>query len=147
MEKELIVSDSVTLDADIDKVWAALTEPQWTKKYMYGCAVASNWQVGSPVLWKADMNGNETVVVKGTVLGVEPKHRLQFTLFDPNMGIEDIPENYITITYSLEERDGQTVLSFTQGDYNRVAEGEKRYNDTVQAWSHVLGELKKAVEE
>lgn len=147
MKQELTVKNSVVLNADRDKVWDALTNPKVTKKYMYDCEVTSDWNVGSPVLWKTDVEGKETVVVQGTVLSVEPKKHLEYTVFDPVMGIEDIPENYLTVSYNLEERDGQTILSVTQGDYSKVAEGEKRYNDTVGAWDYALGGLKKAVEE
>jgi uncharacterized protein YndB with AHSA1/START domain len=144
---ELTVRNSVTLNADRDKVWDALTNPQVTKKYMYNCEVTSDWKVGSPVLWKMDVDGRETVVVQGQVLSIEPKKHLAYTVFDPAMGIEDVPENYLTVSYELEERDGQTVLSVSQGDYSRVAEGEKRYQDTLGSWDYALGGLKKAVEE
>lgn len=147
MTQELTVKNAVTLQADRNRVWDALTNPEMTKKYMYGCEVVSDWKVGSPVLWKMDVEGKETVVVQGQVLNVEPQKRLVYTVFDPTMGIEDIPENYLTVAYALEENDGQTLLSVSQGDYSKVAEGEKRYNDTVGAWEYALAGLKKAVEE
>ncbi|WP_262890619.1 hypothetical protein [Spirosoma aureum] len=40
------------------------------------------------------------------------------------------------------------MLTVTQGDYSTVADGENRYNDTIndKGWSSVLTEFKNLVE-
>ena len=62
--------------------------------------------------------------------------------------IADIPENYLTVTYSLSDSEGNTNLTVTQGDYNKVADGENRYNEAMNAggWESILAEIKKVVE-
>ncbi len=42
MSEKLIVEKSVKLNADISKVWEALTHPEITKKYFFNCEVLSD---------------------------------------------------------------------------------------------------------
>ncbi len=94
---------------------------------MFGCETVSDWQVGSELLWRMEYEGKDFVAVKGNIVNIEPYKLLVYTVFDPNNpNMEDIPENYLTVTYSLKEENGQTILTVTQGDYNIVADGEKR---------------------
>lgn len=149
MANELLVTSSITIDAPIATVWNALTNPEQTKIYMFGCEAISDWNVGSPLLWKGVWEGNEMVFVKGNVVQIEPETLLAYTTFDPNGTIEDIPENYLTVTYRLSEVNGQTHFVVTQGDYNTVAEGERRYNEAYnggEGWNPILFAIKQLVE-
>ncbi|HYV95516.1 MAG TPA: SRPBCC domain-containing protein [Chitinophagales bacterium] len=149
MDKQLIVKNSITINAPASKVWDALTNPEQTKKYMFGCETVSDWKEGSPLLWKGNYEGKEMVFVKGDIVSIEPGEFLAYTTIDPNSTIEDIPENYLTVTYDLSEDNGQTVLTVTQGDYSTVADGERRYNETYnggEGWNPILVEIKKLVE-
>lgn len=56
---ELQVKKTIILNAEISTVWDALTKPQWTKRYMFGVEVISDWKVGSPILWKGRLKGDE----------------------------------------------------------------------------------------
>ena len=150
MDKELTVKNSITINAPAAKVWDALTNPEQTKKYMFGCETVSDWKVGSPLLWQANYEGKDTVFVKGSIVRIEPEKFLAYTTFDPNSAIEDIPANYLTVTYDLLLKDGQTLLTVTQGDYSKVADGERRYNETYnggEGWNPILVEIKKLAEE
>jgi len=63
--------------------------------------------------------------------------------------MEDKPENYLTVTYKLSVENGQTVLTVTQGDYSKVADGEKRYKESYnngEGWNPILVEIKKLAE-
>ena len=149
MSKPLIVRSSIDLQAPAAKVWDALTNPEQTKKYMFGCAALSDWAVGSPLIWKGNFNGVELIAVKGTVTGIRPGEFLAYTTIDPNSSMADIPENYVTVTYTLTEKNGKTLLEVTQGDFATVADGEKRYTETYnngEGWNPILVEIKKLVE-
>lgn len=148
MAKQLIVKSSIELNAPGSKVWDALTNPQQTKKYMFGCETVSDWKVGSPLLWRGTYEGKEMVFVKGNIVDIKSRKFLTYTTIDPNSGIADIPENYLTVTYELTTEKGKTILTVTQGDYATVGDGEKRYNETVQGggWDPILKEIKKLVE-
>ena len=144
MEKELIVKKSVTVNADISKVWDALTNPERTKNYMFGCEALSDWKVGSPLIWKGAADGK--VYVKGNIVKIQHEKLLQYTTFDPNSDFEDVPSNYLTVTIELSPEKGQTTLSVTQGDFAGVENGEKRYNDSIGGWDYALKGLKEVVE-
>lgn len=149
MSQPLIVRSSINIQAPAAKVWDALTNPEQTKKYMFGCAALSDWTVGSPLIWKGNFNGVELIAVKGSVTGIRPGQFLAYTTIDPNSSIADIPENYVTVTYTLTEKDGHTLLEVTQGDFATVADGEKRYTETYnngEGWNPILVEIKKLVE-
>ncbi|MBD3290791.1 hypothetical protein GF337_18435, partial [candidate division KSB1 bacterium] len=100
MTDELIFKKSLEIKAPPKKVWDALTNPAMTLKYMY-CEVQSDWNVGSQVIWKGYHDGKEVVFVRGKITAIKPQKLLQFTLFDPNKGIADVPENYVLVTYEL----------------------------------------------
>jgi len=148
MNNQLILENSILIEASPAVVWDALTNPEQTKKYMFGCEPVTDWQVGSPLLWKGVFDGAELVAVKGTIVQIEPGTFLAYTTIDPNSPIDDIPENYLTVTYSIATEGNQTRLTVTQGDYAIVADGEKRYQDTLSegGWNGVLQQIKQITE-
>lgn len=148
MSNPLIVKNSISINASAAKVWNALVNPEQTKKYMFGCETVSDWKPGSELLWSANYQGKDMVFVKGNIVEIVPGKFLSYTTIDPNSGIADIPENYLTVTYDLKEENGQTILIATQGDYSSVGDGEKRYNETVAGggWQPILIEIKKLLE-
>ena len=120
MSEPLFVRNTVTIDAPADKVWNALVNPAETKKYMFGCETVSDWKKGSELLWRGEYEGKEMVFVKGVILIIEPHQHLAYTTIDPNSTVDDKASNYITVTYNLHEESGKTVLSVSQGDYNKT---------------------------
>ena len=148
MEKELIIENKIVINASPAIVWDVLINPLQTKKYMFGCETVSDWKVGSELLWKGVYDGKELVAVKGHIASIKPEHLLAYTTIDPNASTPDRPENYTTVTYILKDLNGSTELTITQGDYARVADGEKRYNDSIAGggWSSIMEEIKKIAE-
>jgi uncharacterized protein YndB with AHSA1/START domain len=145
----LIVKSTITIDAPAAKVWDALTNPEQTKKYMFGCEAISDWKPGSPLIWRGSFNGVEMIAVKGHIVSIDPNKSLVYTAIDPNNpNIPDTPENYLTVTCHLTEKNGQTVLDVSQGDYSTVAEGKDRYEHTVQGggWDPILAQIKALLE-
>ncbi|HXB95229.1 MAG TPA: SRPBCC domain-containing protein, partial [Puia sp.] len=84
MSQPLIVTNTISIQAPATKVWDALTNPEQTKRYMFGCAASTDWKPGSPLLWKGVFNGVEMVAVKGIVVRSEPCKSLVYTVIDPN---------------------------------------------------------------
>jgi uncharacterized protein YndB with AHSA1/START domain len=145
MAQPLIVTNTISIHAPAAKVWDALTNPEQTKKYMFGCEALSDWKPGSSLIWKGTFNGVEMIAVKGEVVSIDPGRSLVYTVIDPNNPkIPDLPENYLTITCRLTEQGGQTMLEASQGDYSTVAEGAVRYKHTVDGggWDPILTQIK-----
>jgi uncharacterized protein YndB with AHSA1/START domain len=150
MSTPLIVKNSITINAPSAKVWDLLVNPLQTKKYMFGCETVSDWKPGSQLLWKGEYEGKEMVFVKGNVIEIRPHQFLSYSVIDPNnTNIPDIPENYLTVTYTLIPQGDSTALTVTQGDYSTVADGQKRYEDTWnngEGWNPILVQIKQLAE-
>jgi len=151
MKQQLIIKNTISINAPAAKVWDALVNPVQTKKYMFGCETVSDWKIGSELLWRGEYEGKKMDFVKGHVVQLKPNELLVYTVIDPNNpSIPDVPENYLTVTYTVTEENGVTLFTVTQGDYATVAEGEKRYQDSYnngEGWNPILVEIKKLVEE
>jgi uncharacterized protein YndB with AHSA1/START domain len=148
-DNQLNVKNSIRINATADRVWDALTNPEQTKKYMFGCETVSDWQEGSTLLWLGKLDGQDMVFVKGHIVKIEPGTLLQYTTIDPHSDIEDIPENYLTVTYDVFPESDETILTVTQGDYKKVADGERRYKEAFnggEGWNPILVEIKKMLE-
>jgi uncharacterized protein YndB with AHSA1/START domain len=149
MDKPLTIKNTIEINASATRVWDVLVNPQETKKYMFGCETVSDWKKGSELLWRGEYEGKEMVFVKGTILDIQPGKFLAYTTIDPHSNIDDKAENYLTVTYSLSEKSGKTTFTVTQGDYSKVAEGERRYAEAYnngEGWNPIVREIKQLAE-
>ncbi len=150
MTPPLIVQNKISITAPAEKVWDVLTNPEQTKKYMFGCEAISEWTLGSPLVWKGELEGKEAIFVKGAVIGIDQNKSLEYTVIDPNSDMPDTPENYLNVTYQLEGSGGITELTVTQSGFEHAANGQKRYEETYnngEGWNPILVQIKKIAEE
>ena len=138
----VIARAQVGIAAPAARVWQALTDPAIIARYFFGTTVITDWQPGSPIVWQGEYQGRP-YQDKGQILEAEPGRRLKVTHFSPMTGQPDVPENYHTITYELNERDGTTQLSLSQDNNGDEAEAQR----ATQTWETMLAALKKTVEE
>ena len=112
----------VFIKAPQQKVWDAITSPDWTERYGYGGRVDYELKKGgsykhypSAEMVEGGKAGGFTVpdvIVDGEVLEAEPPHRLVTTwrmLMDPSMA----DEPHSTITYEIKELEGFCSLTLT----------------------------------
>ena len=143
--KKLFVCQSIEIKASPSKVWAVLTEPeftdQWATDFVGGAEfhIESEWKPGSPVLWK-DAAGN--VVVQGNVTALEPDHLLRYTAFDGRSPEKPTFKAQDGITYKLMQKNGQLTFHLMQGDFASLSEGEKYKEASAKVWSRVLPKIK-----
>jgi uncharacterized protein YndB with AHSA1/START domain len=139
---DLLSRAAVSINAPRSRVWAALVEPEDIKQYMFGSQVRSDWQVGRPITWSGEWQG-QAYEDKGTILGFEPERRLQYSHFSPLTGQPDTPDNYHTVTIELADEGERTHVALTQ-DNN--ANAEER-DHTTKTWEMMLGALKSFLEQ
>ena len=140
----MIIKEEVLFKANLEQVWDLLLNPEMTKQYMFGCAVLSDWKIGSPVYWKGKTeDGDEVVYVKGKVIAFEEGKLATSTTFDPNSGMEDIPANHVNLTYQLEEHPEGSLLTIIQGDFAGAQDGQKRYEESKKGWVEMVIPLMK----
>ena len=138
---EHIARAETEIEAPASRVWEALTDPEQIEQFMFGSRVTTDWKPGSSIVWKGEYEG-KPYEDKGEILEFEPERRLRMTHFSPMSGNEDVPENYHTLTYELEARNGSTRVSLTQ-DGNDTHEAAEH---SQANWEKMLSSLKATVE-
>ena len=143
------VQNTIQIKSSMSRVWSVLTESEFTKIYMFGCEVISDWEVGTPLLWKMIHEGKEMIPVKGKILAIQAPHLLKYSVIDAFATYADIPENHLHVTYELSETNGTTTLTVTQDGFEQAADGEKRYKDVDnngEGWNPILIQMKALAE-
>ena len=97
----ILAKAETEIDAPASRVWAALTDPDQIKEYMFGSQVETSWEVGSPITWNGEYEGRP-YQDKGEVLTYDEPRELSVTHYSPLAGQDDKPENYHTLVYTLE---------------------------------------------
>ncbi|HUR66600.1 MAG TPA: SRPBCC family protein [Chitinophagaceae bacterium] len=135
----LEVGDNILAPAS--KVWEALTDPALIKQYFFDTDTYTNWKPGSPIVFKGEWKGQH-YEDKGTVLDVVEDKLLRYSYWSAMSGIEDEPENYLIVTYELEEKENATKLTIRQENIP----DEKMKIHSADNWRKVMTGLKKLVE-
>jgi uncharacterized protein YndB with AHSA1/START domain len=133
---------STTINAPPSKVWEALTTPEMIKQYLFGAEVVTDWQVGSPIVYRGEWKGR-SFEDKGRIIEFTREKRLVSTHWSPLSGVPDAPENYHTVAYELATQDGKTQVTITQD--NNASEEEK--SESERNWQAALEGLKKLLEQ
>jgi uncharacterized protein YndB with AHSA1/START domain len=129
------------VNAPVSEVWDALVSPQKISRYMMGTEVRTDWQPGSEIVWEGEWEG-KPYQDRGTILTVEPEHRLSYSHFSPMSSEEDISDNYHIVDIDLSREDDATRIELTQ-DNNRSDEARQHSEEN---WSQMLDGLKEMVE-
>ena len=137
----VIAKAEIDVTAPVASVWKALTDPGIIAKYFFGSQVRTDWQPGSPIVWQGEYEGKQ-YEDKGEILEVERNRLLRMTHFSPMAGLPDEPDNYHTLTYTLDERGGSTHVSLSQDNNGSEAEAER----ATANWATMLEGLKSTVE-
>lgn len=141
MENNLTLEVSTLINASKSVVWKALTDPEQIKKYLFGTETISDWKIGSPITFSGVWEG-KPYIDKGTILQIEKEKILKYNYWSSFSGTEDVPANYANITYSLKEKDGQTMFTILQ---DGIKTKEAR-DHSEQNWRMVMNSLKEFLE-
>ena len=126
--------------APIQKVWNALTDPEFTAQYFYATRVESTWQRGAAVAFRYAEGGD--VAVEGEVIESDPPHRLVVSwhaLYDETVR-KEAPSR---VTFSLDESNGQTGLRIL---HDQFPENSVLFDSISQGWPWIVAGLKSLLE-
>ncbi len=137
---------SRTVNAPVEDVWEALTNPEKVGALFMGSQVETDFRVGSPIRFRGEYKG-KPYEDKGQILMVDEGRRLAFSHYSPMSGAPDKPDSYHVVTFDLEPQRGATKVTLTQsnlkGDVKPSdVEHKAQYEKT---WAAVLDGLSKAV--
>jgi uncharacterized protein YndB with AHSA1/START domain len=117
------------------KVWDAITEPEFTRQYWGGLANASDWKQGST--WQHVTKENEAWV-SGTVVECNPPKRLVLTWADP----DDLADES-RVTFEIETIKDSVRLVVTHDQFKA---GSTMAGKVNEGWPRVLSSLKSFLE-
>lgn len=108
MDKKLIASSNIKIQSTPEKVWDVLTNPQKIKTYLFGTEALTDWNVGSPIVFQGEYNGQQ-YKDKGNVIENEKNKLIKYDYWSGFSGLEDKPENYSLVTYKIEKLNDNSV--------------------------------------
>lgn len=145
MRHDLTVSQSVEINAPASKVWNALTNPEIIKEYLFGTETITDWKVGSDIIFQGEYGENkehkyrDKGIVKENVLN----KLLSYSYWSGFSGLEDKPENYSLVTYTLKDTgNNQTIFTWTQKGFAT----EDGYQHSLSGMKEFLEQIKGIVE-
>ena len=141
MKSNITGKASININASASNVWEALTTPSIIKKYFFGTNAISDWEVGSPLIFRGEWEG-KTYEDKGTILEKLSQKLFRYSYWSSMSGKEDKPENYVIVTYELSGNNNQTTLTITQENIP----DEKTKKHSEENWNKVLNDLKQLLE-
>jgi uncharacterized protein YndB with AHSA1/START domain len=123
------------------KLWDAITKPEFTRQYFYGSMVKSDWKVGSGVV-HADESGN--AMLEGKVIEVDPPRRLVTTFAarynHDALSNDDRPSR---VTWTIEARGDVCKLTLVHDDFDCET---ATFKSVGPGWNPVLSGLKTLLE-
>jgi uncharacterized protein YndB with AHSA1/START domain len=121
-----------------DKLWAALTEPEFTRAYWFGITQESTWKAGAS--WKM-MFEDGKVADSGSVVEADRPRRLVLSWRNEFMP-ELKAEGYSRCTYDLEPTTDAVKLTIT----HEIENGPNFIKAVSGGWPQVLASLKSFLE-
>jgi len=121
-----------------ERLWAAITDPEQTRRYFYGARSVSDWKVGSR--WTSESDEGE-VYLDGEILEIDPPRRLVHTLHvvhDPAAAAEAPSRIEWQITHvgnrckltMIHSGRGPATIEYTAGGWETILGGLKELLET-----------------
>lgn len=138
MDKNLVATKSIEINANSAKLWDVLTNPEKIKVFLFGTETTTDWEVGSPILFKGEYNGQQ-YIDKGNVLKKVQNKILKYNYWSGFSGLKDKPENYSLVTYQIDKI-GDEKVNFTWLQQGFSSEEGKCH--TEQGLENMLEQIK-----
>ncbi|MGA3048653.1 MAG: SRPBCC family protein [Terracidiphilus sp.] len=122
-----------------EKLWQALTEPEFTRKFWVGTVQECEWKPGAS--WKM-MAPDGRVADAGEVVEIDPPRKLVLK-WQNHLFPEMTAEGFSRMTYQLEPMGSSVKLTVT---HTMDKPNSILVNKVSQGWPHILASLKSLLE-
>lgn len=119
-----------------ERLWRALTQPDFTQQYWSGRRIESDWQPGSPLVFR--IAGQEQIDADGTVYASEPFRLLSFGWRHPGDAAE-----LGRVSFTLDALGDVTRLTVV---HSGLEAGSLAYEGLSIGWPVILASLKSLLE-
>lgn len=137
---ELRITTSVK--APKEKVWEVLTTPDQIRQWLFSTTVTTDWLEGSPIIFEGTWQG-KVYHDKGKIIECTPHKTLRHSFWSSMSGKEDKPENYVLVSYELDDKGDTCDLTISQDGIRT----EKEREHLEQNWKTVAQGIKTLAEE
>lgn len=136
------------------KLWQALTDPAFTVRY-WGAELKSDWNVGSPLLWREEPFWDEYRDMGQVVLEADPYQRLSYQWFTYQPEFAEMfgwteeklaelrKEKVSKVTFEVEPVGSAVKLTVIHDDFEP---GSEMLQGISQGWPQILSSLKTLLE-
>jgi uncharacterized protein YndB with AHSA1/START domain len=122
-----------------EKLWQALTEPEFTRKFWVETVQECEWKPGAS--WKL-MTPDGRVADSGEVIEIDPPRRLVLTWLN-HLFPEVTEEGFSRMTYELEQKGENVKLTLTHTIDKSESELIKKVSN---GWPQILASVKSLLE-
>jgi len=136
MQTQHKITYKTTIHAPKEKVWDALTNPDIIKQYFFGTELITSWEIGSEIIFQGAWEG-QSYRDKGTILEYIKDEKLAYSYLSNWSGKEDLPENYLWVSYEVKEINGDTELTIYQTNYD-----EEKAQHSEASWASIIDGMK-----
>lgn len=137
LSTKLYIEKSIDVAASSKRLWKVITHSElnqkWIDSWWADVSLESDWQLGSPVVWKLK---DGRIGATGKVLFVDPEKVLRFS-FRPN-GNGQLEE----ITFVFHQMDEHTHFTVASGNFADNEQHHRRYKVMDEVWSRSLPQIK-----
>jgi uncharacterized protein YndB with AHSA1/START domain len=122
-----------------EKLWRALVEPEFTRKFWAATVQECAWKAGAT--WKL-LVPDGRVADSGEVLEIDPPRKLVLT-WQNHLFPDMTAEGFSRLTYELEGKGGTVKLTVT---HTMDMKDSKLVKAVSNGWPHILSSLKSLLE-
>ena len=140
------ISKSIHINASLNAVWEALTQPELMKSWMSESEIeiVTTWEVGSPIFINVPAESYKTSFINtGVVLQFLKDRVLEYSHLSSLSRLPDQAENYTVIRFTLQQNGDYVLLELDLSNFPT----ESHYKHIDFYWTVTLEVLKRFVEE
>lgn len=109
----------LSIQAPVEKVFAALTQPELMQQWQHGRTVTTDWEIGGPIRFSsAAYEGIEALEQWGEILDFRPDELIKYRLVTPKAtAAGEILQLACITSYVLHPEADQTRIELIQEDH------------------------------